>query len=191
MTTQATATARPDFGEGRTALLRAAIRVVGKGGLRQLTYRAVAAEAGVTHGLVAHHFGSRDALMVEALKFSAEESIHASSLMADTGDLEDYLVGLAEMVASDPDSQVFQYELLLEARRNPDLRPLADELERTYREAAHAGLRQLGFDDPQLAELVYATLDGLVFQQVTSGDAEAMLRRLRTLRVVLARLLDS
>lgn len=192
MTTPASATlSRPEYGDGRTALLRAAIRVVGQGGLRQLTYRAVAAEAGVTHGLVAHHFGSRDALMVEALKFSAEESINASSLLAHTGDLDDYLTGLAEMVASDPDSQVFQYELLLESRRNTDLRPLATELEQTYREAARAGLRQLGLDDPDLSELVYAALDGLVFQQVTSGDQEAMLRRLRTLRGVLARLLDS
>ncbi|MDW6064630.1 TetR family transcriptional regulator [Streptomyces sp. FXJ1.4098] len=31
----------------------------GPGGLRRLTYRAVAEEAGVTHGLVVHHFGSR------------------------------------------------------------------------------------------------------------------------------------
>ena len=182
---------RPEYGDGRTALLRAAIRVVGQGGLRQLTYRAVAAEAGVTHGLVAHHFGSRDALIVEALKFSAEDSINASSLLAHTGDLDDYLAGLAEMVATDPDSQVFQYELLLESRRNPDLRPLANELERRYREAARAGLRQLGLDDPDLSELVYAALDGLVFQQVTSGDREAMLRRLRSLRAVLARMLES
>ena len=41
---------------GRHALLRATIVIVGHGGLRALTYRAVAAEAGVSHGLVRHHF---------------------------------------------------------------------------------------------------------------------------------------
>ncbi|WP_416979825.1 TetR family transcriptional regulator [Streptomyces sp. T028] len=48
---------RLGYGEGRDALLIAAVRVVARDGLRKLTYRAVAAEAGVTHGLVAHHFG--------------------------------------------------------------------------------------------------------------------------------------
>lgn len=192
MVTQSLVTVtRPEFGDGRTALLRAAIRVVGQGGLRQMTYRAVAAEAHVTHGLVAHHFGSRETLMLEALKFSAEESIAASSLLAHTGDLDEYLSGLAEMVASDPDAQVFQYELLLESRRNANLRPLADELLRMYREAARAGLRQLGFNDPDFSDLVYAALDGLVFQQVTSGDQEATQRHLRTLRSVLARLIEA
>ncbi|MET0822391.1 MAG: TetR family transcriptional regulator [Aeromicrobium sp.] len=186
-----TTVTRPEFGDGRTALLRAAIRVVGQGGLRQMTYRAVAAEAGVTHGLVAHHFGSRETLMLEALKFSAEESIAASSLLAHTGDLDEYLSGLAEMVASDPDAQVFQYELLLESRRNANLRPLADELLRMYREAARAGLRQLGFDDPDFSDLVYAALDGLVFQQVTNGDQASTQRHLRTLRRVLARLIEA
>lgn len=54
---------RVDYGTGREALLNAAVRVVARGGLRKLTYRAVAEEAGVTHGLVVHHFGSRDALI--------------------------------------------------------------------------------------------------------------------------------
>ena len=48
---------RPGYGEGRDALLTATVRVVARRGLRNLTYRAVAEEAGVTHGLVAHYFG--------------------------------------------------------------------------------------------------------------------------------------
>ncbi|MFE4582354.1 hypothetical protein ACFRKC_42725, partial [Streptomyces chartreusis] len=37
---------RMNYGEGREALLNAAVRVVARGGLRKLTYRAVAQEAG-------------------------------------------------------------------------------------------------------------------------------------------------
>lgn len=48
----------------RDALLRAAIKVTARGGLRALTYRAVAEEAGVVRGLVRFHFGSRDALIM-------------------------------------------------------------------------------------------------------------------------------
>ncbi|MGK4578743.1 TetR family transcriptional regulator [Kitasatospora sp. HPMI-4] len=51
---------RLNYGEGREALLAAAVRVVARGGLRNLTYRAAAKEAGVTHGLVVHHFGAAE-----------------------------------------------------------------------------------------------------------------------------------
>jgi len=177
-----TAGSRPTYGEGREALLRAAIRVVATGGLRQLTYRAVAAEAGVTHGLVAHHFGSRDALLVEALKFSTATSIEASSLLADSGSIDDYVEGLVDMVAGNPDTQVFQYELLLEARRRPELREHAVQLHTTYRAAARQGLRRLGIPDEKFADLVYACLDGLVFEQITvatEADTRELIDELR------------
>jgi len=173
---------RPTYGEGREALLRAAIHVVANGGLRQLTYRAVAAEAGVTHGLVAHHFGSRDALVVEALKFSTATSIEASSLLADSGSVDDYVEGLVDMVTSNPDTQVFQYELLLEARRRPELREHAVQLHTTYRAAARQGLKRLGISDERFADLVYACLDGLVFEQVTvttESDTRELIAELR------------
>jgi AcrR family transcriptional regulator len=67
--------ARPGYGEGRTALLDAAISVVSDRGLRGLTIRSVASEAGVTHGLVRHHFGSRDALIEATLVRSVELAI--------------------------------------------------------------------------------------------------------------------
>ena len=68
-----------NYGTGREALLDAAVRVVARGGLRRLTYRAVAQEAGVTHGLVVHHFGSRDALIEEALAHAVRQSLSSSA----------------------------------------------------------------------------------------------------------------
>ena len=47
-----------NYDEGREALLQAAVRVVADKGLRGLTFRAVAEEAGVNNTLVVHHFGS-------------------------------------------------------------------------------------------------------------------------------------
>src|SRR3712207_5466329 len=66
---------RPKHGQGREALLRATVHVVAREGLRGLTYRAVAEEAGVANTLVAHHFGTRDALLQAALEWAAELSI--------------------------------------------------------------------------------------------------------------------
>jgi AcrR family transcriptional regulator len=71
---------RGEYGNGRRALLDATVRVVARKGLRGLTYREVAAEAGVTYGLVHHHFGSRDALVQESLKHAVRESLSVSFL---------------------------------------------------------------------------------------------------------------
>jgi TetR/AcrR family transcriptional regulator, regulator of biofilm formation and stress response len=176
---------RPRYGEGREALLRAAIRVVARGGLRQLTYRAVAAEAGVTHGLVAHHFGSREALLEEALRFSIERSVSSSLLEPGTRTVEDFASALAGIVADDPDLQAFQYELLLEARRQPQLRVYADELYETYRSATRCQLKALGADDDALADVIFAALDGLVFQQLATQDAAATIAGLERIRALI------
>ena len=115
---------------GAEALLRATVHVVAREGLRGLTYRAVAEEAGVANTLVAHHFGTRDALLQAALEWAAEQSIGVSLLEPATGRLEDFAAGLADLVAEDADMQAFQYELSLEGRRRPELRPA---VQRMYR----------------------------------------------------------
>lgn len=61
--------------ERRHQVVDAAGRVVARGGLRALTLRAVAAEAGFSHGLVVFHFGGKqgvvDALLEEILAWLA------------------------------------------------------------------------------------------------------------------------
>jgi AcrR family transcriptional regulator len=189
MKTAVASSRRPRYGEGRQALLEAAIRVIASRGLRGLTYRAVAAEAGVTHGLVQHHFGSRDAMIHEALAYSAEESIDVSSLEPRTGHLEDLARNLAGMVADNPEKPAFEYELALEARRRPELADYVREMYATYIAAAQRELQRAGLDaDPALSRLVFAALDGLVFQQlVISGpkDTQASVDRLHEMLAAL------
>ena len=129
-----------DYGTGREALLNAAVRVVARGGLRKLTYRAVAEEAGVTHGLVVHHFGSRDALIEAALEHAVRTSARTSSLEPGTGDIADFAAGLADMVTREPAMQMFQYELMLESRRRPELLPQIRALYDEYFEATEREL---------------------------------------------------
>lgn len=160
------------YGEGREALLHAAIRVVARRGLRHLTYRAVAAEAGVTHGLVVHHFGSREALITEALRLAVARSVDNTLMTGDTSNLAHFAQDLPQLVTDDPELQSFQFELVLEARRNPELMPIAEELYDTYRVAVARELARFGIDDPLTADLVFAALDGLTFQQVTLRGPE-------------------
>ncbi|MBB4639516.1 TetR/AcrR family transcriptional regulator [Longimicrobium terrae] len=53
----------------RLEILKAAYRVAGRERLTGLTAQAVAAEAGVSKGLVFFHFGNRDGLLVALLKW--------------------------------------------------------------------------------------------------------------------------
>jgi TetR/AcrR family transcriptional regulator, regulator of biofilm formation and stress response len=181
---------RPQYGSGREALLDAVIAVVARRGLRYLTYRSVATEAGVTHGLVAHHFGSRDALLLAALRHSVERSIDVTALRAPGGSPEGFVRGFADMVERDPDLHAFQYEVLLESRRSPEARDHAAELYASYRAAAREGLAQLGIADGPLADLVFAALDGLVFQQITVGSAAVTEGAVDALRRLLAAIME-
>jgi len=177
---------RPRYGEGRTALLGAAVRVVAEQGLRKLTYRAVAREAGVTHALVAHHFGTRDALLEAALEFSLSNSVTSISTRPGSGDIDAILAGLSTMVENNPDDQAFQYELILESRRFPELRPHVEAIYQAYIDAMQYELECAGLDpDPALSHLVYAAADGLVFHQITIGRQEMTERSLTHLRNLL------
>ena len=177
----------PSYGEGREALLRATIKVVAQGGLRALTYRAVAEEAGVTHALVRFHFGSRDALIVAATEYSLPESIRVGGLESTSDDPRDYAAGTVDLVASEPDLLAFQYEVILESRRRPELLPTVQELYSTFWKTAAEDLRFRGIDaDDSLGVLVFAALDGLVFQGLALQDPERMERALAQLRRLLA-----
>lgn len=176
----------PRYGEGRVALLDAAVRVVADQGLRNLTYRAVARQAGMAHGSVAHHFGSRDALLEEALRYSLNTTVTSISTNPGSGDLTAVFDGLSAMVDSNPEHQAFQYELILECRRRPELKPYVESIYHAYVEGIQHELECAGHDhDLALGHLVYAAADGLVFHQITIGDAAVTERSLAHLRALL------
>jgi TetR/AcrR family tetracycline transcriptional repressor len=71
-------------------ILRAAEKLAGRRGLAQLTIRGVAAELGVQHTAVHHHFRRRSDL-VDALMTAAVERFNAAFPAVGTGDWEEYL----------------------------------------------------------------------------------------------------
>jgi AcrR family transcriptional regulator len=181
-----------NYGTGRAALLDAAVRVVARGGLRRLTYRAVAQEAGVTHGLVVHHFGSRDALIEEAVTHAIRSSLSSSALDIGTGEPADFATGLPDMVDSGPETQAFQYELLLEARRTPELLPHLRSLYEEYFESTREELSRM-LPAPVgrgMSRLVFAALEGLVLHQLVFGEREVTEEALTELRILLAKLAE-
>jgi AcrR family transcriptional regulator len=166
--------------------MQATVKVVARDGLRGFTYRAVAREAGVANTLIAHHFGSGENLLHATLQMAAEVSI-ARELETVTGDVESLGRDLAADVERDPDLQAFQFEMLLEARRRPELRPVLARVYDAYRDGVRRELERMGYEEPgdELARAVFALMDGLVLQQVAFADPEQTQRTLERLRALL------
>jgi DNA-binding transcriptional regulator YbjK len=173
------------YGTGRQALLEAAIRVVAAQGLRGLTYRSLAAEAGVSHASVRYHFGDWSTMLEEALTYCLESSASDTVLASSGPGFEGFAESLVAMVTQDPDLQAFQYELNLEARRRPELRGLMERVDESYRALVRRELARNGLDDPDVAEAVYMTLDGLVLHQTIFPDPARTGRALDALRRLL------
>jgi AcrR family transcriptional regulator len=147
---------------------------VAKYGFAGLTYRAVAAEAGVTHGLVSYHFGSLDAMIGEALVLAADEAIRDSRVTVSSGELFAFAERVSTLVSEQPDAQTYQFELTFEARRRPELASQVRALYENYYSVTERSLVELGIErDQALTRLVFAALDGLVLQQLIFGDARA------------------
>lgn len=163
--------ARPEFGEGRDALLNATMRIVARDGFDGLTYRAVGEESGTTHGLVSYYFGNREALIHEAAVKAGRRAVESAALIP-RGDVpEEFVRDLSSSMERDLDTHMFQYEMALQARRRPELGREMKVLYRQYCEITLKALRRMGIDaTPALARLVFAAVDGIVLQQLVSQD---------------------
>jgi AcrR family transcriptional regulator len=167
-------------------LIEALVRVAARERLTQVTTRAVAAEAGVTHGLVRHHFGTLEAMIEEALAWAASEAVIGSGLRAEGGDLTALASDLAALIDEDPEHAAFQLEVILEARHREGLRDRVQANYDTYHDVVAGSLARLGLPyDLDLARLVFAALNGLVVNQLIFGRPEETERGLTWLRRLL------
>lgn len=171
-------------GEGREALYRALVRVVARDGFDGVTFRSVAAEAGVTHGLASYHFRTRETMIHEALSWAVNHTIETSHL-GSNGSIARFASDVPKMVSDAPEEAVFQFELLLRALRTPALLAEVRESYDAYVDAVGESLRRLGIDNPALARLVFAALDGLTLQQLLYDDPRRTREAIRALHEIL------
>ncbi|BCW60553.1 TetR family transcriptional regulator [Arthrobacter sp. StoSoilB20] len=159
------------YGDGRDALLSAVLDVVAEKGLRGASYRSVAARAGVNHALITHHFGSMEGLLAATMEWSVQRSIQEtglSGLAEPDGNFADSLIAT---VSAEPELQLFQFEMVLESRRNPQIRTLVERLYASYVSTVEEALTRRGLDTGNEAALaIFAALDGLMLQFVTMSD---------------------
>ena len=161
--------------------------MVARDGFDGVTFRSVAAEAGVTYGLASYYFRTREEMIQQALSWAVKHSIEAARLSPASGELSDFAGEVPALLSESPHESVFQVELLLRSLRDPALREEVRASYDDYIAATAQALQDFDIDDPALARLVFAALDGLTLQQLLyedearTRDAIAALRRLLAL----------
>ncbi|MEU9059219.1 TetR/AcrR family transcriptional regulator [Streptomyces sp. NPDC048430] len=163
---------RLPYGEGRQALVEAAIRLVAREGLAKLTYRSLTAEAGVSQGSLRHHFPNLVSVLEAALEHCQEIS-HVRLRKPDDS-LENLFVHLVDSLREHPEIPVFQTEVFLSARTRPELRELARRHQVAYEAAVHAALEASAVPpDEELAAAIFAMAEGIVYQRTVFGASHA------------------
>ncbi len=159
----------------RVQVLEAALRILARVGPRGVTHRAVATEAGTSLRATTYYFDSREQLLIEALQHYAATAIERfEALVPDpevlrgaTPNVRDAAADLlAQTVISDltadRDGLIAEYELVLEASRNPTLETTYREWQERLEGMLRGYSQLLGSDDPDLdARIALATLRGL------------------------------
>jgi DNA-binding transcriptional regulator YbjK len=174
----------------RSALLDAAFRIIVRDGPGAVTMRSVVAEASASHGAVNYYFGSTHALIREALKKVARQSIEKLFQTWKTVDAEACDPSTLARIISDHSFHdmiedrkrgIIIYELHLAAARDPSLRPIIQAWGRGYTRIVRETLEKLGSLDPSAdAALLVNLINGIVISQLAlprKDFADSILRQ--------------
>ena len=159
--------------ERRTALLDAAIDIIGREGMRGLTHRAVDAAAGVPAGSTSNHFRTREAL----LRGIMEQFVRRErAMVTTTGERPTSRDELVAMLAAYARTAVEEgrtvslarYAILVEAAQRPELRPDVARGAHDVDTWALELVRRAGSRDPDRDEGIIANyLTGLVLHELS------------------------
>jgi DNA-binding transcriptional regulator YbjK len=140
----------------RQELLDAAIELVGRGGVRELTHRAVDAEARVPAGSTSNYFRTRDALL-DALveRFAERERANWDEVTAALHPTTPKELGQAvavyarDSVGPHRTLTLTRYAILLEGAHRPELRAKLTEVGARVEAWFVTWLRAVGSTDPE------------------------------------------
>lgn len=182
----------------RRQLIEAGLAIAERDGVAGVTVRRVAAEAGVSLGLVSYCFGSKEELTLAMATRIVQELVeHTDAGLADNpigaaaGDgigpvLRRALAGIWDQVERTPGRQLLTYEITTLSLREPGLGDVAKQqyattvalakevLERAADTAGVTWTRDLD----HVAGLVVMAIDGATLRWLVDQDTEAALTRL-------------
>jgi AcrR family transcriptional regulator len=165
----------------RDAFVAAAVRVMARDGVAALTTRRIAEEAQLPQGIFHYWFASKADLLEAVLHATMVDAATATAPPgADPSDpARNWKAAFASIRDDDAGRQLGAYELTAMALRNPELRPMAQQLYQSYHEMARADVAPLvdelnasgaELDVDVTASLIAALFDGLTFAWLANPD---------------------
>jgi AcrR family transcriptional regulator len=159
----------------RTQMLRAAAELICERGFGETRIADVAKRAGVSSALVIYYFGTRDRLLVDALRYSEESFYDAAELMlAEVSSLRERLSLLIQWTCVPeangevPGAWGLWFDLWAQAFRHDEVAPARIELDARWRgmiaDVVEAGELTTKVDARMFAREFSALLDGLSIQ---------------------------
>lgn len=158
---------------------------VARRGASGSTFEQVAAEAGVSRGLLHYYFGTKERLLVEVVRRDSEirverlDELLAGARSAD--DVIDVLVAsLNDLIDNEPEYFTLLFELFTAGRRNPEIRQEVGQLfDRTRNRVAEVllakereGVLSLRGDAAAMTSFLLAVGDGYALQALSDPDRD-------------------
>lgn len=178
-------TARPLSGEKAQRIIEAMRSNVARRGLAGATFDQVARDAGVSRGLLHYYFGTKEQLLVQAVRHDCElrlTSLRERLVTAKRAD--DFLALMAqdlqEGLSEDPDFTTLIFEMFTLARRNEEVASEFGDLLRRTREtvseiltdAQARGVVSLTAEPAAVTDVLFALADGFALRILSEPERD-------------------
>ena len=163
-------------------IIRSAYRTMAKRGSHRMSLQDVANEAGVSKALVLYHFGSKETLLLSAMKWAVERTAARIREGLNSGDTpSDQISALIDAIFIDPDANrdfyLFYLDLIEHAGRVPSFRELSamliEIINGLYRDVVAEGVEKGTFhvsDVDVAARNMRALIEGTFLQWMQTDD---------------------
>jgi AcrR family transcriptional regulator len=172
-------------GEKAQRIVEAMRRSVARRGTAGSTFDHVSREAGVSRGLLHYYFGTKEKLLVEAVRRDCEvrmEILERQLAGAQTSEafIDLMAENLQKTVREDPDVVTLIFELFTLSRRNEEIAvEYADLLRRMRKQVADMlaaaqseGVLQLHAEPDAVAEILFSIGDGFALRMLTEPERD-------------------
>ena len=163
-------------------IMDAALKLFANEGYHQTTINKIAAEAGISKGLMYNYFESKEALLFELLHQSAGEYLaffdpdHDGILTGD--ELEYYIVKSFDSITADPDFWRLLFRVMLQPRVAEILRKKSYHLSKNMIKLLKAYFERSGFENPRKEVVVFmALVQGGILQYVSNPQTPPLVIR--------------